>query len=171
MRTFDAPRNLCVRQDRCYNIHLVDEENKTGPAAQQMSHVRALNGVARTQTLVWSPHSLSLPLSWNRINVWSEILFSFCTCWTNIDILTGEMKGHPLLFAYCNRLQNYWIDLLKKAATCLPYSTAFRKVGYMTFTKCCRTISCHLNYSEEITFKKENKQKTKIFSDFLRTER
>lgn len=52
------------------------------------------------------------------------------------------------------------MDLLKKEATCLPYFTAFRKVGYMTFTKCYRTISCHLNYCEEITLKKENKQET-----------
>lgn len=98
-------------------------------------------------------------------------MLSFCTCWINIDILILETRT-PLLFAYCNSLQdNYCIDLLKKEATCLHYFTAFCKVGYMTFTKCCSTISCHLNYWKEITLRKRNKQKKKKFNDFFMAKR
>lgn len=41
----------------------------------------------------------------------------------------------------------------------------------MTFTKCCSTISCDLNYCEGITLKKGKKQKTKIFNDFFTAKR
>lgn len=95
----------------------------------------ALNGLDLGLINPWQLE-LSL-LFWNRINICQKCCFLFAHV-ESILIFQFRRQGRPLLFAYCNSLQdNYGMDLLKKEATCLHYFTAFRKVGYMTFTKCC----------------------------------